>query len=358
MKKIHLVLFTLLAITNSFAQNHKLTTDRNAYRAADQIIKQQVEFKDPGNSGKNLTWDFRIVQPINEEYTLDYFIPDSTDMARLCGIEHNTRYYYRQQNDSLQAVGYENSTTYMQYVIPEMRMHFPFAYGDTLFSNFEGIGQYSHFLELFVKGYTRVQVDAEGKLLLPQSETVKKALRVHTLRHYTETGKDSVEMTLDIYSWYASGIRYPVFESMKTTLNRKLFSPQGEGVEGLVDTTVFSTSFYYPPEKQTSQIETEPIPTDSLLANQGASSVFTEAQLMPNPVVDYLYINYKLTRPAKVWFTLHNNIGVAQCSTSHENMSDGYNTTTINMSAFMTGTYMLYVHLDDMIMMQRVIVKK
>ena len=204
------------------AQNlHKLSTERNAYRAADQLVKQQVEYKDPGSSGKNLTWDFRFLQPINEEYALNYFIPDSTNMMRLCGQEHNTRYYFRQQKDSLQAVGYENSTTYMEYPTPELRMHFPFAYGDTLFSYFVGKGQYCHRLELAVKGYTRIEADAEGELLLPKSETVKKAMRVRTLRHYTETGKDSVEMTLDTYSWYAAGIRYPVFESIKTTLSKK-----------------------------------------------------------------------------------------------------------------------------------------
>ena len=48
--------------------SQKLTTTCNAYRAADKIVKQQIDFKDPGSSGKNLNWDFSIVQPINEEY--------------------------------------------------------------------------------------------------------------------------------------------------------------------------------------------------------------------------------------------------------------------------------------------------
>jgi len=201
--------------------SQKLTTTRNAYRAADEIVKQQIQFKDPGSSGKGLYWDFSTVQLINEAYSLNYFIPDSILMTRLCGMEHNTRYYYRQQQDSLQATGYENSTTFMEYKVPELRIHFPFAYGDTLFSTFEGKGEYCHRLPLAVKGYTRVMADAEGELKLPEFETVKKALRVRTLRHYTETGKDNLEMTLDTYSWYAAGIRYPIFESVKTTLSKK-----------------------------------------------------------------------------------------------------------------------------------------
>jgi len=69
------------------------------------LVKQQIGFKDPGSSGKALNWDFSSVKPINEEYSLNYFIPDSTDMFRLCGMEHNTRYYFRLQHDILKTGG-------------------------------------------------------------------------------------------------------------------------------------------------------------------------------------------------------------------------------------------------------------
>ncbi len=351
-------LFCCVCLITPAQTSQRLTTVRNAYRAADQLVKQQVEFEDPGSSGKDLTWDFSTVQPINEDYSLTYFIPDSTQMTRLCGLEHNTRYYYRQQQDSLQATGYENSTTYMEYKVPELRMHYPFTYGDTLFSTFEGVGEYCHRLPLAVKGYTRVMADAEGELKLPEFETVKKALRVRTLRHYTETGKDSVEMTLDTYSWYASGIRYPVFESIKTSLSRK-GDKQDEKGESMNDTTVFTTSFFYPPELQVSQVQTDSIPVDKKEGNAGtgAATVFTEAQLMPNPVVDNLTINYKLIRSAKVWFTVHNNTGIALCQTAPQNLSEGYNSSIIPMGNLMTGVYSLYIHVDDMVMRLNVVKK-
>jgi len=357
MKKIILLsMLCLLAINATSQLSQKLTTERNAYRAADQLVKQQIEYKDPGSSGKALNWDFSSVQPVNEEYTLNYFIPDSTQMTLMCGLEHNTRYYFRQQKDSLQATGYENSTTFMEYKVPELRMHFPFVYGDTLYSRFEGVGEYCHFLPLAVKGYTRIIADAEGELKLPESETIKKALRVRTLRHYTETGKDSLEMTLDTYSWYASGIRYPVFESIKTTLSKK-GDQKDENGESMKDTTVFTTSFYYPSEKQISQVQTEPIPPEADNVLSGAAAVFTEAQLMPNPVIDNLVINYKLTRSAIVWFTVHNNVGIPLCQTSPENRTEGFNSTNVPMSNLLTGVYSLYVHVDDMVMKLNVVKK-
>ena len=357
MRKITFFILASCVCSHNNAQlSQKLTTAHNAYRAADNIVKQQIVFKDPGSSGKGLIWDFSTIQPINEEYSLTYSLPNKNDSSRLCGMEHRTRYYYRQQKDSLQATGFENSTTFMEYKVPELRMHFPFMYGDTLFSTFEGKGEYCHRLPLAVKGYTRIMADAEGELKLPEFETVKKALRVRTLRHYTETGKDNLEMTLVTYSWYAAGIRYPVFESIKTTLNKKGDRKDEKG-ESISDTTVFTTSFYYPPEKQTSQVQTDATPTETTDALVGAASVFTEAQLMPNPVVDNLVINYKLTRAAKVWFTVHNNTGIPLCQTSPQSLSEGYNSTNVPMSSLITGVYSLYVHVDDMTMRLNVVKK-
>lgn len=355
MKQTFIILCIFFLTLNLMAQ-HTLTSARNAYRAADQLVKQQVEFKDPGSSGRELTWDFSMVQPLNDEYKLSYFYTDSIhNQEKICGQEHNTRYYYLQKQDSLWGIGFENATTYMEYPKPELRLRFPFAYGDTLYSRFEGAGEYCHRDSIYIKGYTRIKADAIGELKLPD-ETVKKALRVRTLRHYTEIGRDSVEMTLDTYSWYAAGIRYPVFESVKTTLSKKGDKKDEQG-ESMKDTTIFSTSFYYPPEKQITQVQTDPIIAENQTADKSAASVFTEGKYMPNPVESNLYINYKLTRASKVWFTVHNNIGVPQCSTAPQNQGEGYQSTTINMSNLITGTYTLYVHVDDMIMKQ-VVVKK
>jgi len=71
MKKITLSLFSHPLMVSSLpAQNsHQLSTERNAYRVPDQLVKQQVEYKDPGSSDKNLTWDFRFLQPFNKECT-------------------------------------------------------------------------------------------------------------------------------------------------------------------------------------------------------------------------------------------------------------------------------------------------
>ncbi|MGC3978309.1 MAG: hypothetical protein QM751_08870 [Paludibacteraceae bacterium] len=294
---------------------------------------------------------------IDDHYLIKYFYPNDEDTTRICGMEHRTRYYYSQRNDSLLATGFENYTTLMNYTTPELKMKFPFQYGDTLFSVFEGKGIYSNMLKLKVKGWTRVQADAEGTLKLPGGITVPDALRTHTTRYYTETGKDSVQMTLDTYTWYARALRHPVFESIKTTLHR-LPSPSGEGSGERSDTTIFYTSFYYTPEKLIERQDSINRDTDAY-GNPlpEVEKVFTEARMLPNPVISNLNIDFKLTRQARIWFSVHNNIGMPMRQTSPQTLSEGYHQTQIPMSGLVTGTYTVYVHVDDMVI-QRIIIKK
>ena len=46
------------------------------YAEENTYIKQQVAYKDQGASGKELTWNFGMLSPINEEYTVAYSIPE------------------------------------------------------------------------------------------------------------------------------------------------------------------------------------------------------------------------------------------------------------------------------------------
>ena len=367
MKRLYSILLLCSIALGLYAQpSLVLTTERNAFRADDELQKQQVVFRDPGSNGRNLTWDFRHLQVINDEYTLRFFIPDSAYMHIICGLEHRTRYYYSLLNDSLWAIGFQNVTTFMEYTKPELRMVFPFTFGDVLHSYFEGTGEYGRRLHLNVRGSTRVEADAEGTLILP-NQTVARALRVRTTRHYTETkisqtspafstlstregkaesGVDNMEIILDTYSWYAQGMRYPVFQSIRTSI-----------LSNNADTTVFETSFYFPPIEQRAQTAClfDKWEEDFFNGLEGAAAVFTQVSLLPNPVIDILHINYKLTRDARIRFSLHNNVGVRMIETTTMHQNAGYHRIPLNMSGFMTGVYTLYVHVDDMIMSLNVI---
>ncbi len=226
-------------------------------------------------------------------------------------------------------------------------MVYPFTYGDTLYSEFDAKGVYSNFIPLQAKGYTRVKADAYGAILLPDDEVEHQTLRTHSIRKYTEIGKkDTLKMTLENYSWYVKGIRYPVFETITNTLHTEK-----------KDTVVLKTSFYYSPTEFRNgekEYEDEMLLEDS---NSLAETIFTEARMQPNPVINNLIIDFKLTRNTTIGFSIHNNIGQPMCSTSKRSLNEGWHQETIPMGHLQTGTYALYIHVDDM-RLKRVVIKE
>jgi len=347
MKKITvLLLFCFVCLINHALFSQKLTSSRNYFRCGDKLTKQQVEFKDPGPAGKQIEWDFSMLNSIDEKYGLAYFGIAEGDTADVIGMEHDTRYYYQLKNDTLWMTGYENRTTRMNFDQPEAQLHYPFHFGDSLRTTFSGKGLYCQKVDLVAKGETSVTIDATGLIITPTKDTINNVLRVKRLRSYTEIGVDSALLQLTTYSWYARGYRYPVFETVKSVIMR------GDSIA-----ESFSTSFYYP-ISDLQNIAPDPA-NDNIKPDKAAdiTSVFTEAQLMPNPVLTDLTINYKLTRAAKVWFTVHNNTGIGLCQTAPQNLSEGFNSTNVPMGNLITGVYSLYVHVDDMVMRLNVVKK-
>lgn len=339
MKKTYLLVIVLLLSIAAYGQGrHILQFNSHSYVVGDSLLKQQVDYIEPGAKGIGIVWNFQNIKPINESYLLTYSRNTNADTATLCAREHRTRYYYHQCYDSLSLTGFENATTFIKYIQPELRIKFPLSYGDTLFRRFWGVGQYCNKIPLRVNGYSHINVDAEGDLLLPNVPALKKAIRVHTRKRYFETGKDSVEINYDTYSWYATGSRYPVFESLRSTLI----------IKGQKDTTFYATSFFYPPLKQSKKQVSDSVDTSNI--ENEINRIFTEARYMPNPVINNLDVDYKLTRNANVWFSIHNSHGIKLHSTSPKEIPEGYHSTTISMSGLMTGIYLLYVHVDDMML--------
>lgn len=344
--KQNLILLGLLIASSLSSQQIKLTAECNTYRAGDIIIKQQVEYKDPGSNGKNITWDFSMLNPVDEKYKIRYLLRTRADSAQVTANEHDTRYRYQLKNDTLWLHEYINRTTKMCFTKPEAQLKFPFYYGDSIKSVFEGAGNYCDKVDLIAKGNTYATVDATGEMITPSKQILKNVVRVHRVRNYTEIGVDSATLRLETYSWYAQNYRYPVFETYESFIVK-------------TDTTIedFKTSFYYPIEEMTNlatDLANEKIEEESV---KDINLIYTEATYMPNPVVSQFQINYKLTRTAIVWFSLHNSIGIPIQQTKSQKSPMGHNTTTINMSQLTTGTYTLYVHVDDKVIKQ-IIIKK
>ena len=64
MKKALFIAIQLSMNLYAFSQSHPVSSP-HALRAGDVISKQQVEYKDPGRSGKDVLWDFSQLDPVN-----------------------------------------------------------------------------------------------------------------------------------------------------------------------------------------------------------------------------------------------------------------------------------------------------
>lgn len=334
---MRIVLIYLLLLLSLVSVSAQLDYSSHAYVTGDSLIKQQVVYCNPGSKGRDLNWNFSFLQADEEPYVVAYRTADSTKAKQLCAIEHQTRYYYHQTSDSVWCLGYENPTTCMRYSQPELLLTYPFKYGDTISSHFAGKGQYGHRLPFSIEGNTFVEADAEGELRLPDG-IVRNALRIHTQRSCLHINGDNIHSTEHIYRWYAAGMRYPVLESVTYQED---------------DTIMLQTSFYYYPVHLTDSYEDnnanrnfEPIDT-----------VFADAVFHPNPVVSNLLINYTLTRSATVCFCLYTTSGMPLYLGNTEMQNEGQHSYSIGMSACPTGSYTLYIYVDNM-QRRKVIIKQ
>lgn len=275
MKPIFTFILTVFTPVQLFSQ-YSLESTTHLPRSGDRLLKQEVSYQSPGGTGTGVVWNFSEPAPKDHSnYELRYVSPHPGSDT-ITGIEHRTLYHYRLSGDTLFSPGYENSTTQVEYRIPESLLVFPFPYGRSLTTWFGGTGKYCNRLGLDICGKSTVTADAAGLMILPGGDTLRHVLRVHTCRLVFERmnpappdpiagsdtlvsaacyrdsvnrylSGDSSHYQIDTWRWYAAGYRYPVFESMHSAICKS-------GVKS----THFTASYYYPPEEQYYGLEGDP----------------------------------------------------------------------------------------------------
>ncbi|NDW17921.1 T9SS C-terminal target domain-containing protein [Dysgonomonas sp. 216] len=384
---------TLLLLFLVLSLSAQITHKNNVIRIGDEIIKQQIEYKDPGRSGQNVVWDFSKLQTINESYILSYTKPwmlnDSTYLLAgdsivlnlqeketvIVGIEHDTRYYYHIINDSLFLKGYENPKTKMINIRPEITKIFPEIYGKSYFKYYEGKGKYCDFLSLDVIGVQSQIVDASGMIILPNKDTLNNILRIKTnkkyieklsplltsdeikdahlleidsIRYYLSTDSETIE--IETYQWYATGYRYPIFETTKSTTNNEHTKE------------FFKLAFFYSPLKHYYLADdSENLSVlDSLHNSLKPKSDLNEKNIgefkynnnfaynfYPNPIASLLNIEYYLTYDVDVSISLYDVSGKKITGIYQYNKQAGLYQESINCFGLSSGTYFLHFNIGN-----------
>lgn len=349
----------------SLSSQHRLTSELNMIRPGDEIIKQQVEYTDPGQSGENAVWDLGKPKTVRTEYTLVYSTENDT---LITGTEHLTMYRYTLENDSLLLWGFDNQTTLQKNKLPELQLKFPFMFGDTIKSYYFGYGKYGNRLEAETFGTIETRADAYGMMILPDGDTLKNVLRTRTLKCIVQDIRsmpadyyekllstaylspdsidrrlqtDSTVLVTETFRWYAKGYRYPIFETVKN--NIQLID--GENYN------IMQTAFFYPPQAH-SYLSNDG--SNPILLKEAENSVLYDPwkglvlNCHPNPVKNHLDTELYLPRSVKnLRLQIRNSMGLIMLDENKGSLPEG--TYHFRLSAYnlIPGSYILDIRADD-----------
>lgn len=372
--------FACFSLLKIYAQPEGLTRSCHHMRAGDRIVKQQVEYIEPGRSGENVLWDFSRQESVNDRYELRYY---SYEDSLWVGREHRTLYKYILRGDSLLTPGFENQTTLIDNRKPELLLVYPMTYGTRHEDYFHGNGDYGDHLFLTVRGKSSVVADAYGMILLPNGDTLRHVLRTHhqkqiaqrmvpyPLREVSDTvyspdsidyhlRADTLRMQVDTYRWYAEGYRYPVFETIENTVfvHQK---PQ----------TSFQTSFFYTPSEQYYELDSDPenqFVRERLAARQEEERLRQEngeGGDVPDDLFHFssrlenhgndLVIDYCLNAPGQVSMMLFDMQGRQLSGSSPVRQAGGYYQQTFSMYGYQPGEYTLRIVVNDVAFGEKII---
>jgi hypothetical protein len=364
MRKIYLLLLGCLPLLLS--AQPVLQGSLNGFRAGDVLYKQQMSYKDPGRAGANVLWDFSALEVDEAAYKLSYRSDNDTLFT---GVEHLTRYRYTLLNDSLWAWGFDNQGTKLPDRRPELLLHFPVQYGDSVGSFYYAHGSYGNRLEVDAMGATHTLADAFGKMLLPNGDTLTNVLRTRTLKYLAETTRpigpeyfakqknplsisddsivsrlvnDSALFVTETFRWYARGYRYPVFETVRSWTQ----------LRDSADYEFLATAFFYPPEEQAllDDPDNEALLAASALAADSIADPWAGLtyNLAPNPVRTSLLVEMDLPREVShLRIQLRSSMGLILHEEDKGFYPVGSLSFPVSAASLPIGNYILDLWLDD-----------
>lgn len=325
----------MLLLCNFCMAQHTLLVRDYLPDTGTKLQKQPVTFSEPGPSGKNRIWSFSEMKPTNKPHQVTYFQIDSL----MLGMEEDqTQYSYQMRNDSLFYWGYRNYLSKLEYTQPELKLRFPFNYGDSVSSFFKGTGEYCQKVAFNVSGLSTVKADAWGSIAIGGRKIADRAIRLYTLQQYSRQGVDSISMEVHTYSWYVADKNYPIVETTK------VFTTKDCGVASLVH----SASYRY--------INTDDvIPEETCYDDSTTVEEVTETEFLasckfyPVPVIDRLTIEYEIKKNSQVKFILSDGSGVILHTSPVYNLQEGFYTEEIAMSGLKTGVYVIHIQVGQLI---------
>ena len=401
-------MMVLLSISYTKAQ-HTLTQQANRPRIGDVLLQQEVEYQDPGKSGKDIVWNFSklipvekqkglVTKPLNQiqpgeditkylqmitssEVQVSYLADDSGQVMR--GLEPGFINSYSISEDSLSIVKQEWPSTRMEFSLPQVLLTYPFTYKNQMTSYYSGYGVYCDRLGVKLVGSVDTEADGYGTLILPGNDTIQNVLRVKIVKTELEekeasyekkNGKewkvkgDSIEALLKLYKkelptteivrWYAEGYRYPILEMIYHYTNLGGNKKADE---------VRQAFFYDPVQQEVDYMSSAPAnksqeppamkaPSSPLKTNPVEPQLSFDYNIYPNPVHTDLKVDLHCLERTSIKFsvfTVHNRLVYQTVKETPQ----GHSTITVPMGGMQTGQYLLHIDCGKKVIVEKIIKK-
>lgn len=348
-KLLFIIIATAFCLTISGQQ---INQSNNRYRSYDVLEKKQVTIKGFDLNSNKGVWSLEEAELSEESYNAEY----STETDTLMAVERGDRTYYSQDRSTVSIIGSENFMELISYDIPETWLRFPMQVGDSVCGFFNGSGPYCERFFMRRYGSYKTKADVAGKIVLPQGDTLRNVLRLHTERYVgtitapidtmdkkipaftvdsiiSHLVPDTAKVREDIYRWYAEGYRYPILEAKSVSY---------------CDSLLTEEMYYCPPEVQrelTFDEENEAIRKRTV--DNGRKSRFLSDgqsgfsyQISQDEGCQTVTINYSSEQPVRVTALLANTQGYVY---RRAEQTDG-SAVTLNYCGLPRSQYILYIN--------------
>lgn len=366
MKKLLFKITAMAICTTLYGQQ---IDQSNLYRGIDMLEKKQIVVKGFSLNGIKGVWSLEEAEVSKDTYDAEY----TTEADTLMAEERGNRTYYRQDRGSVSIIGSENYMEQISYDMPETWLRFPMQVGDSVCGYFYGSGPYCERFFIRRFGTYKTQADAAGMLVLPQGDTLRNVIRLHTERYVgtiaepfdtmlykipaftvdsivKHLASDTAKVREDVYRWYAEGYRYPILEAQKLSY---------------LNTLLTEEMYYCPPEiqeqlpldEENKQVRTRLIeeelarwqpsllsPNDDHNPQRRGKDGFTY-KLSQTDGGDVVTIHYDTNHDVRVIALISNGLGYIY-RRADQSCPTGTGQFSLNCTGLRNGQYIIYINVD------------
>ena len=327
--------------TNGICAQYNLTAVDILPVSSDTISYYSIErLINYGGSGKDVIWDFSY---FTGDTLHDKSIFLNNSLNQFYKIENRELKSYVLADEILGQNMYQDRLTKITYSKRKMVMKFPFEYGDSITSSFEGNGTYCGDHLIKVIGNVYIHADGFGKIILTDKDTIDNVLRVYTLTTTAMAlGKntaeiDSTNLKQEIeekYEWYIKDRRYPIY----TTVSKTSFSNL-EAVAKSSFTYVSLPKKYLDVVERNSNEETKK-EDDNRQRNEIKFDYVVECEN------EQVKISYTSNKDVNIIALISNAQGMLFKKVRHNAKKNENGNIIINTNGLRRGIYILYINVE------------